>query len=227
MPVRINLLAEAQAAEEMRRKDPVKRAIWIGGFVVFLTLLAALTLQLKISRVRSDTARLSADWASIESKVKQVDDHRRGTRDLESKLSALDQFATNRVLWANVLDALQHTAVDKVQLVHLKTEQTFTVNEGTKPRTNDATVIQGKPATVTERIVLSLDGRDYSSPRQAEQVPHFKEALIKSPYFGGTMHKTNKIQLTSLSAPQVENARAFVGFGLQLNLEDKERRLYE
>jgi len=57
MPIRINLLAEAQAAEEMRRKDPVKRAIWIGGFVVFLTLLAALTLQLKISRIRSDIAR--------------------------------------------------------------------------------------------------------------------------------------------------------------------------
>lgn len=57
MPIRINLLAEAQAAEEMRRKDPVKRSIWIGGFIVFLTLLAALTLQLKISRVRSSTLR--------------------------------------------------------------------------------------------------------------------------------------------------------------------------
>ena len=40
MPIRINLLAEAQAAEEMRRKDPVKRAVWIGGFVIFLVLLA-------------------------------------------------------------------------------------------------------------------------------------------------------------------------------------------
>ena len=29
MAIRINLLAESQAAEEMRRKDPVKRAVWI------------------------------------------------------------------------------------------------------------------------------------------------------------------------------------------------------
>lgn len=226
MPIRINLLAEAQAAEEMRRKDPVKRAIWIGGFVVFLTLLAALTLQLKISRVRSEIAGLSASWTSIEAKVKQVDEHRRATRDLESKLSALNQFATNRVLWANVLDALQHTTVDKIQLVHLKTEQTFVTVEGTKPRTNGTVVIPGTPGSVTERIVLSLDGRDYS-PRQADQVPQFKDALMKAPYFAANLHKTNKIQLTSLSAPQVEGARAFVGFGLQLNLEDKERRLYE
>jgi hypothetical protein len=226
MPIRINLLAEAQAAEEMRRKDPVKRAIWIGGFVVFLTLLAALTLQLKISRVRSDIARLSTSWAAIESKVKQVDEHRHATRTLESKLSALDQFATNRVLWASALNAFQETTVDKVQMVHLRTEQTFTVNEGTKPRTNDTTVIPGKPGSVTEHIVVMIDGRDYS-PRQADQVPQFKSALTKSPYFAATLHKTNKIQLTSLSAPQRDGERAFVGFGLQLFFEDKERRLYE
>ena len=35
MPIRLNLLAEAQAAEELRRKDPVKRAILAGvGFVI-------------------------------------------------------------------------------------------------------------------------------------------------------------------------------------------------
>ncbi len=226
MPIRINLLAEAQAAEEMRRKDPVKRSIWIGGFVVFLTLLAALTLQLKISRVRSDIAGLNTIWTTIESKVKQVDEHRRATRDLESKLSALEQFTTNRVLWASALDALQHTAVDKIQMVRLKTDQTFSVNEGTKPRTNDSGVIPGKPSTVTEHVVLTIDGRDFS-PRQADQVPNFKTALIKSPYFAETLHKTNKMQLTSLSAPQSDGTRAFVGFGLQLFFEDKERRLYE
>src|SRR4051794_38313499 len=132
MPIRINLLAETQAAEEMRRKDPVKRAIWIGGFIVFLSLLAALTLQLKISRIRSDIASMNGSFTTIENKVKQVDDHRRATRDLEAKLSALQQFTTNRVLWATALDALQHTAVDKIQMVRFKADQTFSMNEGTK-----------------------------------------------------------------------------------------------
>ena len=39
MPIRINLLAEEQYLVEMRRRDPVKRAAWLGGFVVFLALL--------------------------------------------------------------------------------------------------------------------------------------------------------------------------------------------
>jgi len=38
MPIRINLLAESQALEEMRRRDPVKRAIWVGVLVVSLLL---------------------------------------------------------------------------------------------------------------------------------------------------------------------------------------------
>ena len=29
MPIRLNLLAEAQAAEDLRRRDPVKRALWL------------------------------------------------------------------------------------------------------------------------------------------------------------------------------------------------------
>ena len=36
MPIRINLLAEAIADEDLRRRDPVKRAIYGGAFVVAL-----------------------------------------------------------------------------------------------------------------------------------------------------------------------------------------------
>jgi hypothetical protein len=227
MPIRINLLAEAQAAEEMRRKDPVKRSIWIGGFIVFLTLLAALTLQLKISRVRSDISALDVKWKTIESKVKQVEDHRRGARDIESKLAAIDQFTTNRLLWANALDALQHATVDNIQVARLKTEQMFIITEGTKAKTNDTGIVTpAKPGTSTERIVLTIDGKDYSA-RPGDKVPMFKDSLLKAQYFTAALQKTNKAQLTSLTPPQVEGARSFVGFGLQLFYEDKERRLYE
>ena len=33
MPIRINLLAESQAAEEFRRHDPVKRVIYVAAFL--------------------------------------------------------------------------------------------------------------------------------------------------------------------------------------------------
>lgn len=226
MPIRINLLAEAQAAEEMRRKDPVKRAIWLGGFVVFLVLLWSVTLQLKITAVRSDISGLHAAWKGIEVKVKQIDEQRKSTMELERKLSALDQFTTNRMLWATAFDALQHTTLDNIQFVRLKTEQLFTITEGTKPKTNELVVTQGKPATATERIVLTIDGRDYSA-RPGDRVQKLKQALAEYPYFEANLHRTNKIQLTSLSAPQLESGRSFVGFGLQLFFQETERRLYE
>jgi len=39
MPIRINLLAEARALEELRRKDPVKR-VAVVGILLFLLLIA-------------------------------------------------------------------------------------------------------------------------------------------------------------------------------------------
>jgi len=227
MPIRINLLAEAQAAEEMRRKDPVKRAIWIGAFVVFLVLLCSLTLQFKIMAARSEVSSLKVSWKTIEAKVQEINQHRNSTRELEQRISALDQFTTNRMLWANVLHALQFTPVEGIQLVRVRSEQTFLLNEGSKPKTNEYGIaVQGKPLTVTEKILLTVEGRDFSLGAD-NQVPSYKQTLVTYPYFQANLQKTNTVQLTSLSAPQTELGRTFRTFGMQLFFEEKERRLYE
>jgi hypothetical protein len=224
MPIRINLLAEAQAAEEMRRKDPVKRAIWIGSFVVFLVLLWSATLQFKIIVAKSEASRLQSSWKEIESSVKEVTDHRSRARALEKKLAALDQFTTNRMLWAPTLDALQRLPLDGVELVKIQTEQSFTLQEGARPNADGGA--PAKPATATERTTLTLDARDYSSVA-GSQVPRFKQTLGGSSYFMAALQKTNTIQLTSQTAPQYEMGRSYVGFGFKMYFEEKERRLYE
>jgi hypothetical protein len=232
MPIRINLLAEAQAAEEMRRKDPVKRAVWIAGFVVFLALLYSATLQFKIIVAKSESSGLQANWKGIEAQVKEVTDHRARTRDLESKLAALDQFTTNRMLWAPAFNALQHTAVEGVQLVRIHTEQTFVHQEGTRPSLENSPAATGakpplaRPSTATEKIIVTLDGRDYSAS-PGSQVPRFKQALASSAYFDAVLQKTNTIQLTSQTAPYTEFGRSFVGFGFKMIFEEKERRLHD
>ena len=73
---------------------------------------------------------------------------------------------------------------------------------------------------------MHLDGRDFSE-RVAEHVPLFKDSLANSMFFQTCLQKTNSIRLTSLSAPQAEKKGPCVVFGLQLNFQDKERRLYE
>ena len=208
----------------MRRKDPVKRAIWIGGFAVFLVLLCSATLQFKIIVAKSEAGSLNSSWKQIEKQVKDVTDHRARTRELTRKLAALDQFTTNRMLWASALDALQRTPVDGVELVRIQTQQTFTQTD--PPRPPDGSTAPLKLSTATEHVVLTLEGRDYSA-QAGSQVPRFKQQLASSPYFEGVLSKSNTIQLTSQTAPQSDAGRPFVGFGFKLFFEDKERKLHD
>src|SRR5262249_17779353 len=137
MPIRINLLAEAQAAEELRRKDPVKRAIWVGGFVVFLVLLWSSTLQLKVMTSKSTLNGLESKWTSIEKDYEQAVNVRKQFAEVEQKLVSLQQLTTNRFLWGTTLDALQRTIVDDVQLVRVKGEQTYSASEEAKTKSTD------------------------------------------------------------------------------------------
>ena len=202
MPIRINLLAEAQAAEELRRKDPVKRSIWYASFAVGLVLCWSLSLQFKVASDRRELKNLEGKWSGLEAAYNKVEGNRQKYLALRQKHSALDQFTTNRFLWAGTLNALQHSVVDNVQLLRLKAEQTYVISEGARSRTNGATVLPGKSSTSTERISILLDAKDYSA-RAAEQVASFKEALASQPYFQSNLIKTNGVRLTNLSAPQV------------------------
>ncbi|MGC3957234.1 MAG: hypothetical protein QM813_04480 [Verrucomicrobiota bacterium] len=57
MPIRLNLLAEAQAAEELRRNDPVKRALWVSVLLIALVLVWASSLQLKLIVAKRNSAQ--------------------------------------------------------------------------------------------------------------------------------------------------------------------------
>ena len=200
----------------MRRKDPVKRSIWIGSFVVFLVLLASATQQFKIIAARSEVNSLGARWKMIEKQVQEVNDHRNSTRELEKKLAALEQFTTNRMLWANAFDALQHTGLEGVQVMRIRTEQVYTLNDEAKT--------PPRPPSVTEKISIHVIGKDFKA---GEMVPKFKDSLATFPYFESRLDKTNKVQLTSLSPPQPENGRVCKQFALQMFFQEKERQLYE
>jgi CubicO group peptidase (beta-lactamase class C family) len=64
MSIRINLLAEQQEAEEARRRDPVKRGLWVGVSVIALTVLFSISLQFRLNSAR---ATLAFDHTRLES----------------------------------------------------------------------------------------------------------------------------------------------------------------
>ena len=224
MPIRLNLLAEAQALEEMRQRDPVKRVSWVAGLLVVLMLVWASSLQLRAMIANKDLNRVQAIMNSKATAYKQVVENRQRIAETNAKLSALHALATNRFLNGTLLHALQQSTVDDAQLAHLKVEQTYVLAEEIKGRTNGSTVLPGTPATVTEKITLALEGTD-TSASPGDQVTKYKDALAANAYFRGQLSAANRVNLKNLSAPQIspDSGRAMVLFTLEWRYPEKTR----
>src|SRR5690349_19418781 len=124
MPIRINLLAEIQAAEEERRKDPVKRTMLAAGAIAGVVALFAAILQVKVMGANSQLGALQSRWASIEKKYDVAVAAQRKNLEADEKLAALVDMSTNRFLWGNALNAFQLTLnnLDGVQVVRFKVD---------------------------------------------------------------------------------------------------------
>ncbi len=226
MPIRINLLAELQAAEEERRKDPVKRGVIAAAAVVAVVVLWAVSLQVKVMAASRDLGHLQSKWKSIEKNYTAAVATQRRHMDAEEKLAALRGLSTNRFLWGNVLSAFQQTLnnIENVQVVRLKADQTYALTEPTPSRTNGTTVVRGKPGTATEKIQLLIEGMD-SSAQAGSRITAFKDAIANQAYFQQNLARTNGLRLTSRSAPQAIQGSSgqFVMFTLECAFPEKVR----
>jgi hypothetical protein len=226
MPIKINLLAEAQAAEEMRRKDPVKRGVYVGAFVVSVVIIWALTLQAKIIAAKSNLGSLETQWKAIEKDYQKAVESRRKSLEIEEKLASLTRLTTNRFLWGTALNGFQQTlnGIDEVQVVRLKTEQNYALQEEVKARTNSTQVIPGRPAQATEKVKMVIEAMDFSTPA-GTLVNKYKETIAGVEYFRKHLQTTNGVLLTTLSPPQVSqnNRNQFVMFTLECYFPDKTR----
>ncbi|HVV71491.1 MAG TPA: hypothetical protein VHI52_08340 [Verrucomicrobiae bacterium] len=223
MPLRINLLAEAQALEEMRRRDPVKRSIWVGVFLVCVMFAWWSSVWAKSLWARTELNHLEGQLASRTNDFQQVLDNQRKLNETINKLTALQEMATNRLLYGTLLNALQRTTVDDVQLLRFRADQNYFVNDEVKAKTNaNGRITPGRPATVTERTVVTLDARD-SGSNPGDQVNKFKRAVGSSEYFLAALGGSNEVRLTSLSPPQFLDGKPSVQFTLECRYPEKTR----
>jgi hypothetical protein len=224
MPIRLNLLAEAQAAAELQRRDPVKRALWAAGVLIGLVLLWSGYLQLKAMAASGEVGHIESQMMARTNRYQQVQANQEKMDEIKTKVAALTDLSTNRFLNGNLLQALQRTTVDDVQLVRLRLDQTYAYVEGTKARTNEDRVIQGTRAKATEKMLLTLEGSDTSL--RFDQYTKFQDALAAYPYFKATLQKTDGVTLKSgsLSMPQVAaGGKQRVSFTLECRYPDKTR----
>jgi len=224
MPIRLNLLAEAQAIQEMRRRDPVKRALWAAALLISLVLVWSSSLQLQAMLAKKDLGRLEAQIKSHAGEYQHFLDNKKKLAEIKLKLAALDRLATNRFLNGTLLDALQKTLVDDVQLVRFHVDQTYVTTQEAPASTNATRALPGKPATATERIAVVLEGSD-SCANPGDQVPRFKEAIAANPYFHSMLGKTNEVSLKQFGTLQgsLETGRPAMLFTLECRYPEKTR----
>jgi hypothetical protein len=224
MPIHINLLAEAQAAEELRRRDPVKRATFLGASLVVLMLVWSGMIQLnsvlanqRLTGVQGAITDHNKEYTNVLANLNKIAVAR-------NKLEALKKLQAARFLQGNLLNALQEVTVDGVQLTRVREEQTYFLTDGSVATTNsDGRAIPGRAGTSRERIALTLDARDYSA-NPGDQVNKFKQAIANQSYFKSVLDKTNNVQMTSISPLQTgPDGKDFVLFTVECNFPEQTR----
>lgn len=228
MPIRLNLLAEQIAEEELRRRDPVKRATWGACLLVVAVLAWSGYLQLKVRIAALDLKRYKDEWTAKEKPFKEVTENLKKTTEYEQKLQMLEKLATNRFLVGPLLDELQRASVDDIQVKSVQTETSFREEPFVKAVTNEVgKVTPPKPATSTEIIAVTIEGRDYGSP-PGDQSFRFRQIIASLPYFRGKITNESSIGLRGgLSATQSDpqdSSRSFVTFKLVCDFPPKTRQ---
>lgn len=224
MPISINLLAEAQAAEDLRRRDPVKRTILGAIFLIALAALWCISIQARILQAHADMKEQEGNWNSLEKRNAEVTANLKKSAEVELKLAALEHISTNRFLIGSLLNSLQQTMVGQVQAVRIKTEQTFTFVEGTRAKTNSSKITPGKPAASIEKVGIVIEAKDWNPADQ--NYNKFKETIAKFPAFQTNLDKEDSLHLTSLSKPSFDPSdpvRPFVTFTLQMQYPEVRR----
>jgi hypothetical protein len=136
MAIRINLLAEQQALEEARRRDPVKRAAIWSGILTSVILIWAGLLQFQIIQASKELGVIEERLKITEEDSKDFHAAWNTNGEIESRLALLDKYSTNRFFWASALNALQQTGMDHVRVMQLRSLHSYSINAEARYRTN-------------------------------------------------------------------------------------------
>lgn len=160
MPIKINLLAEEQVTEELRRKDPVKRGVYIAVGLLVLMLLWVGVSWMGLSKAKTRLADVNAELASLEKDAKLAEENQKKTKDNLFKMDMLKKMSVVRPLWAPVLDTLQRATVNDVQVLRIRVEQVYQVTPAFSPARNSG--LKPKPASTRQVMSMLIEAQDNS-----------------------------------------------------------------
>jgi len=228
MPIRINLLAETQAIEDFKRRDPVKRAVWVGCFLVFLMMLWASTVMFEVLNARGTLQTMTNRWKTMEKQSQEGAEYTKKLAEVDRKLSSLWRVSTNRFLWGTTLDALQEVMVDQIQVTRLTALQSCAPVPAAPAQA--ATPTQpAKPARhagAVEHLSIMIDAKDYGNPND-QSYNKFRMNFLTSPFFKQYLTEPKSVRLVSIlkdaGADPSDPTKTFTPFSLECQFPDIQR----
>jgi hypothetical protein len=223
MPIKINLLAEALAEEDLRRRDPVKRAIFLGAFLVVLSLVWFSSIMLVRVIANSENSQVLREIQTRTNEFNLVQANLKIIAETRRRLDSLQKLEESRFLQGNLMNAFQQLYVPNVQLTRLRVDQSYTLIAGSSAVTNSFGVLPGKPARSAERIVLTVDAKDFSA-NPGDQVNRYKQVMGKHEFFQSAQSLANGIRLSNISPPQSSyDSKPYVLFTVECRFPDLTR----
>lgn len=220
MPIRINLLAEEQHEAELRRRDPVKRAVTVAAVIVACVVgyYAWLLTQkgLKSAAVDKNKQALTA----IEADAAVAREALSGVTELEKRIHALNNLSTNRVLWGTFMNALQQVAMKEVPVSQFRVIQDYRI---------DRPPPQGKipmPATAIQQISVGITARDYGRPQQ-QLYNQFRQKMLGHEWLKEQLDEENGVTFEPFGTRTPDRndpSRSFLPFTMKVNFKQLEFR---
>jgi hypothetical protein len=198
--IRINLLAEAQAAEELRRRDPVKRAIWGAAFVGLLVVGWVVWMQLKVmasERLKKTTER---QWAAMTNQNTFLTNQIARTGEVEKKLAALERLSNSRFFSSAPLNAIQHCMISNIVVTTLTMTFSYNNNEQIKDSKGKLIDIQSR-----EDVSISVTGEDSAAEGEGNHVK-FTRKIADYPWFKTNLRTNEAITGTTRAGKGPEGA---------------------
>lgn len=217
MPIKINLLAEEQAAEELRRKDPVKRSIYAGAGLAGLVVVWAVANWFGLMGYDKRLQALKADFAAIEAAAKEAEANRKRVSELESKLEMLKKLSASRPIWAPTLDVFQRSTVDQIEMTRLRVDQSYVVTPAFVPPRGSE--LKPKPATALQKVSLTIDAKDLNYRDQ--NYTKYKDMISNLPVFKESAYGPVNVALRQVSPPRDNpDGGQFITFSIECQYPD-------
>lgn len=208
----------------MRRRDPVKRAVYLAVFLVVLSLVWYSSIWMSAILAKGTLSHFQGEINSHTNEFNLVQGNLKKIAESQKRLDALQQLSNARFFQGTLLNALQQCYAPSVQLTRLQINQNYILKAGTPAQTNNFGTVPGRPGTATEKIIMTLDAKDFS-PNPGDQVNRFKDVVARQSFFKSVLETTNGVRLASTpSAPQsTPDSKPFVVFTLECLFSDKTR----